>query len=104
MTKCKRICGGGLDEEEEKWGAAMLHGFLAVAWRNQGDHGHAKRLAERGLALSREAGERQTISVALYTLATLVQAEQDRERARDFFTEALKLSAELGNEAEVAQC
>jgi uncharacterized protein GlcG (DUF336 family)/tetratricopeptide (TPR) repeat protein len=33
-------------EEGEKWGAAIELGFLAVAWRNQGDQERAKRLAE----------------------------------------------------------
>jgi DNA-binding CsgD family transcriptional regulator len=54
-----------------------------------------------GLALSREVGERQAISTALYTLA---QAERDHERARDLFEEGLKLSVELGNEADVTHC
>jgi predicted ATPase/DNA-binding NarL/FixJ family response regulator len=91
-------------EVEEKWGAAIQFCFLAVAWRDRGDHGRAKRLAERGLALSREVGERQAISAALYTLATLAQAERDHERARDLFEEGLSVSAELGNEADVAHC
>jgi DNA-binding CsgD family transcriptional regulator len=79
-------------------------GFLAVSWRDQGDHGRAKSLAERGLALSRQVGERQAISAALYTLATLAQAERDQERARDLLEEGLELSAELGNDADVAHC
>ena len=55
-------------DEGEKWGAAIELGFLAVAWRNRGDHRRAKRLAEQGLALSREVGERQTYHLhrALY--------------------------------------
>jgi non-specific serine/threonine protein kinase len=56
------------------------------------------------LALSREVGERQTLCAALYTLATLAQAEGDHEHARDLFEEGLELSAELGNEADVAHC
>jgi non-specific serine/threonine protein kinase len=56
------------------------------------------------LALSREVGERQTLCAALYTLATLAQAEHDHERARDLFEEGLTLSAEVGNEADVAHC
>jgi DNA-binding NarL/FixJ family response regulator len=56
------------------------------------------------LALSWEVGERQTITAALYTLATLAQAEREYEQARDLFEEGLKLSAELGNEADVAHC
>jgi tetratricopeptide (TPR) repeat protein len=91
-------------EEGEKWGASIQFCFLAVAWRDQGDHGRAKSLAERGLALSREVGERQSISSALYTLATLSQAEHDHERARELFEEGLTVAAELGNEADVAHC
>jgi DNA-binding CsgD family transcriptional regulator len=91
-------------EEGENWGAAIELGFLAVAWRNQGDHERAKRLAERGLAISREIGERQATTSALYTLAILAQTEGEDERARNLFEEGLKLSAELGNEADVAHC
>jgi predicted ATPase/DNA-binding CsgD family transcriptional regulator len=91
-------------EVGERWGASIQFCFLAVAWRDEGDHGRAKRLAERGLALSRQVGERQSISSALYTLATLAQAERDRERAKELFEEGLTVSAELGNEADVAHC
>ena len=49
-------------------------------------------------------GERQAISAALYTLATLAQAECDHARARDLFEEGLILSAEMGNEADIAHC
>jgi non-specific serine/threonine protein kinase len=92
-------------EVGEKWGAAIQLCFLAVAWRDRGgDHGRARRLAERGLALSREVGERQSISAALYILATLAQAEGDHERARNLLEEGLIVSAELGNEADVAHC
>ena len=54
--------------------------------------------------MSREVGERQSICAALYTLATLAQAERDYERASDLFAEGLTISAELGNEADVAHC
>jgi DNA-binding NarL/FixJ family response regulator len=54
------------------------------------------------LALSREVGERQAITAALYTLATLAQAEHDHEHARALFEEGLPASAELGNETDVA--
>ena len=60
-------------------------------------------MAQRGLALSREVGERQAISTALYTLATLAQAECDHERAQNLFEEGLKVSAEVGNETDVAR-
>jgi DNA-binding NarL/FixJ family response regulator len=75
-----------------------------VAWRNRGDHERAKRLAERGLAISREIGERQATTSALYTLATLAQTGGKDERARNLFEEGLRLSAEIGNEADVAHC
>jgi non-specific serine/threonine protein kinase len=90
-------------EVGEKWGAAIELGFLAVAWREQGDREHATRLAERGLVLSREVGERQAISTALYTLATLAQAESDHERAGDLFEEGLTVSVELGNKTDIAR-
>jgi hypothetical protein len=65
-----------------------------VAWRDQSDHERAKRLAERALALSRDVGERQAISVALNTLATLAQAEHYHERAMELLGEGLTVSAE----------
>jgi DNA-binding NarL/FixJ family response regulator len=55
------------------------------------------------LALSREVGERQAISTALYTLATLAQADGDHERAGDLFEEGLTVSVELGNKTDVAR-
>ena len=45
-------------EVGDKWGAAHYAGFSAVAWRDRGDHGRAKSLAEQGLAISREAGDK----------------------------------------------
>ena len=56
------------------------------------------------MALSREIGERQATTSALYTLAMLAQTEREDERARNLFEEGLRLSAELGNEADVAHC
>jgi non-specific serine/threonine protein kinase len=53
------------------------------------------------LALSRDVGGRQAIATALYTLATLAQAECDHERARDLFDEGLLVSVELGNEIDI---
>ncbi len=78
--------------------------FLAFAGLDQGDHSRAKRLAERGLALSREVGDRQGTSATLYVLARLAQAERNQEDARRLFQEGLKLSAEVGDETNVAYC
>jgi DNA-binding NarL/FixJ family response regulator len=64
----------------------------------------AGQVAERALAISREIGERQATTSALYTLAILARTEGKDEHARNLFEESLRLSAELGNEADVAHC
>jgi DNA-binding NarL/FixJ family response regulator len=79
-------------------------GCSAVGWLNRGEHGRAKSLAERGLALCRETGDKHGTSIALSTLAGVAQAERDYERARDLFEEGLTVSAELGNQADVVHC
>jgi hypothetical protein len=88
----------------DKWGAAPMLGCSAVGWLNLGDYGLAKSLAERGLALCRETGDKHGTSIALCTLAGVAQAERDYERARDLFDEGLAVSAELGNEADIVHC
>ncbi len=69
-----------------------------------GDYGLAKSLAERGLALCRETGDKHGTSIALCTLAGVAQAERDYERARDLFDEGLAVSAESGHEADIVHC
>jgi non-specific serine/threonine protein kinase len=56
------------------------------------------------LAISREIGERQATTSALYTLAILARTEGKDEHARNLFEQGLRLSAELGNDADVAHC
>jgi len=65
---------------------------------------HAQQLAERGLALAREVGDRAGTSAALYILATVAHASEDHERARGLFEEGLELTAEVGDRANVAYC
>src|SRR5918994_6493287 len=70
-------------EEGEKWGAAIELGFLAVAWRDQGDHERAKRLAERGLArCSRGSGT----GSRCFASATSVEWRMSHRRALNFGT------------------
>jgi DNA-binding CsgD family transcriptional regulator len=52
----------------------------------------------------REIGGKQGISVALYILAMVAQAEGDYERARRLLQEGLKPAAEVGDESNVAYC
>ena len=70
-------------EVGDEWGAAPMLGCSAVGWLNRGDRGRARSLAERGLALCRETGDKHGTSIALLTLAGVAQAERDYERARD---------------------
>jgi hypothetical protein len=79
-------------------------GCSAVGWLNRGDHGRAKNLAEQGLRLCRETGDKHGTSIALCTLAGVAQAERNFERARDLFEEGLAVSVKLGNEADVVHC
>jgi tetratricopeptide repeat protein len=91
-------------EVGDKWGAAPMLGCSAVGWLNRGDHGRAKSLAEQGLRLCRETGDKHGTSIALCTLAGVAQAERNYERARDLFEEGLAVSVKLGNEADVVHC
>src|SRR3712207_6495676 len=47
-------------EAGDKWTAAVMLSFLAVAWLERGGHARANRLADRGLALSQERSEEHT--------------------------------------------
>ena len=84
--------------------AAGLLSFLAVARLDQGDYSRAKRLVERGLALSREAGHSRGSSIMLYVLARLAHAERNHEQARRLFEENLTFSAEVGDKTRIAYC
>jgi len=81
-----------------------MFSYLSVAWLNQGDQPRAKRLAERGLVLSQEAGHSRGTSALLYVLARLAQAERNHEQARWLFEEGLTFSAEVGDKTHVAYC
>jgi predicted ATPase len=91
-------------EAGDKWTAAAMFSYLAVAWLDQGDHSRAKRLAERGLALSREVLHMRAISPILYVLARLEQAEGNHEQARRLLEEGLTYSVEVGDKTDVAYC
>jgi len=67
-----------------------------------GDRARARRLAERSLALGREIGAREAVSVALPTLATIARADGDYELAGELFGEGLLFSAEVGDGTNVA--
>ena len=73
--------GGGED------GARSPNCLASWRWRRRTGAitGARSGSAERGLALSREVGERQAISSCALNLATLAQAEGDHERAGSCF-------------------
>ena len=86
----------------DRWPAAAMFGFSATVALGMGDRERARRLAERAVALGRELGAREAVSVALPTLATIARADGDHERARRLFAEGLLFSAEVGDGTNVA--
>jgi hypothetical protein len=86
----------------DRWPAAAMFGFSATVALGMGDRERARRLAERAVALGRELGAREAVSVALPTLATIARADGDHERARKLFAEGLLFSAEVGDGTNVA--
>jgi non-specific serine/threonine protein kinase len=79
-----------------------MFGFSATVALGMGDRARARRLAERSLALGREIGAREAVSVALPTLATIARADGDYELAGELFGEGLLFSAEVGDGTNVA--
>ncbi len=80
-------------------GGSVAAGFLRLlemgAWM-RGDYAQTKELAERSLALSREAGDRKGMAWTLTSLAWVASGQGDGERALELSAESLALSRELG--------
>lgn len=91
-------------EEGVNWGVAFMLSFQAMAWLDQGDTSRARPLAERGLALFREAEDGQGASVALYTLAVVARASSAHEQAKTLFKEGLEFAAGVGHGTIAAHC
>jgi len=77
-----------------------LRGAAQLAWR-QGDDGRATALAEKGLAVSRELGDREEIAWHHLALGTAV-LQSDTGRAKALFENSLALSGELGDKWRVS--
>ena len=87
---------------EDRWASSAMFGFSATVALGKGDRDRARRLAERALALAREIGAREVISVSLPTLAGIARSDGDLERAARLFEEGLMVSAEVGDGTNVA--
>jgi DNA-binding CsgD family transcriptional regulator/tetratricopeptide (TPR) repeat protein len=72
----------------------VLHGAAMLA-RFQGDHDRALALCERGLALSRELGDKESIVWFLIWLGAVALHQSDYDRAGALFAESLPLSRAL---------
>jgi predicted ATPase/DNA-binding SARP family transcriptional activator/DNA-binding CsgD family transcriptional regulator len=72
----------------------------AVSWR--GDYDRAKELLEEALSLSRKAGDRWGVSLALNLLGNMSYMEGDIERAAKIYQECLDLLQERGDAAHSA--
>ena len=72
----------------------ILHGAATFA-RFQGDHDRAFALCERGLALSRDLGDNESIAWFLIWLGATALHQGDYDRAAAFFEESLPLSRAL---------
>jgi predicted ATPase/DNA-binding XRE family transcriptional regulator len=86
----------------DKWSASAMFGFSATVALGLGDRAHARRLAERALALAREVGARELVAVSLPTLASTARSDGDLTLAARLFGEGLVLSAEIGDRTNVA--
>src|SRR5262249_29571550 len=62
------------------------------------DNGLAAALGEKGLALSREVGDRDACLVFLLYLSAIANRQEDFTRARTMLDECLHLSRELAND------
>jgi predicted ATPase/DNA-binding SARP family transcriptional activator/DNA-binding CsgD family transcriptional regulator len=70
--------------------------MLGERARFRGDYERARELYERSLALSREAGDRSGVAIALISLACIWAEEEEYEQADKLFEESLALGRELG--------
>jgi len=83
--RAKALAGAGL----------LAHG--------QGDYEHAPALAEESLALSRQAGDKRGVMMALDVLSLVTEYREDYERARLLREEGLALARELQDKASTAR-
>jgi tetratricopeptide (TPR) repeat protein len=81
--------------------AKALHGAGILAER-QGDYSSARSLLEGALALGREAGDKQSMSLSLITLGNVAYEQGDYTGARTLYEESLTLKRELGDKLGIA--
>jgi non-specific serine/threonine protein kinase len=88
-----------LVRSEDVEAAARIRAFEGTAMlaRDQGDHAHGDALAAKGLALSREAGDKHGVAWFLLTLGISAMAQSDDTRAITLTEESLALCEEIGD-------
>ncbi len=90
---------GALTRSDEASPSALpwaLFGASQFVWR-RGDYELATTLGEKGLALSRELGDRACSACTLIILGNVASHQGNYERAESLFDESLNLSHELKN-------
>ncbi|MFL5731597.1 MAG: ATP-binding protein [Chloroflexia bacterium] len=81
--------------------ARALNGAGLLAFR-QADYSAARPFFDQALAVSREAGDKQGISISLNNLGNVAKEEEDYQAARSLCEESLALCRELGDRWGVA--
>lgn len=92
----------GAEAAPDSSSAVVLLLARGVAAREQRDVEQATKLLEKGLALSREAGDRWCIALSLINLGGLWSDRGDSKRAIELLEEGLVLGRELGDPALLA--
>jgi predicted ATPase/DNA-binding XRE family transcriptional regulator len=82
--------------------AKALNGAGVLAWR-QGDDSSAHASLEEALAASRQAGDKQTISLSLNNLGVIAHDQGDYAAAYALHEESLALRRELGDKWGIAR-
>ncbi len=86
----------------DDWIGSIWFSLSATVALGLGDGVRARRPVERSLSLGREIGVRETVSVALPTLATIARSEGDLGLDAALFGEGPRLSYEVGERTNVA--
>ncbi|MGH2376731.1 MAG: ATP-binding protein, partial [bacterium] len=76
--------------------AKAIYAAAALAWR-QWDHGRAAALAQEGLTLCRDLGDRLGIAISLTILGQVALRQGNLERAHAAFVESQALYREIGH-------
>jgi predicted ATPase/DNA-binding SARP family transcriptional activator/DNA-binding CsgD family transcriptional regulator len=100
LERADAAANDGLDlSAEAQLGNAFKARFLRIlemgAW-HRGDYTRTRELAERSLALFREAADKRGMAWSLNSLASVASALGDGKRALELSAESLTLARELG--------